>query len=395
MNGFVSVIRLVSFLLLLGACTPMASKNDLLSVPDLSSVKGKEVVVFLHGYYGSALVDPQGKRQFLTVLPILFGHFKIGLDPEFLGLEAPELSAAGMISEFPVAPFYSIDVYGEGFRKLQQITEVVIPYHYDWRKDLTEVTKDFSLFLKKLESEEPRSIHLMGHSMGGLVATYAYVYGDQDPEKANALLPWSKVRTVTTLGTPFRGVMSILRNMQFGTGYPWNPALLQPETVASFPASYYLLPLLEAEFFVGDQKQSLPLKDAQFWKQHRLGLLRDPNQDTFEIRLQYTQERLKRAHSFQAALARIPKIPLLKVIGRGTPTLTYGEFRSPHDWAFRPKDTELFARLETDGDGTVPSISAMLDSHIPEKILDSTLSHDKLFLDPNFLSTFSEWKEKR
>lgn len=373
----------------------MASKNDLLDVPNLSSAKGKDVIVLLHGYYGSALVDAEGSRQFLKVLPILFGHFKIGMEPERLGLEAPTLKAAGTLSEFPLAPFYSIDVYGEGFRQLQKVTDLVIPFHYDWRKDLGEVSAEFSDFLKKLEAEDPKAIHLVGHSMGGLIATYSYVYGDQDPLKASVTLPWSKVRSVTTLGTPFRGVMSILRNMQYGTGYPWNPALLQPETVASFPASYYLLPLQEAEFFVNDKKQTLPLHQVSFWQQHRLGLLKDPQHEKVEERLQYTKKQLERAHAFQVALSKIPKIPLLKVIGRGKPTLTYGELHGPHDWKFRPKDTENYARLETDGDGTVPAVAARLEAPVAEKILDSSFSHDKLFLDPTFLSTFTEWKEKR
>ncbi len=381
--------------LLLLSCTPWKNDSSIASVPDFSTVKGREVAVFLHGYYGSALREPYGQRKFLQVLPILFGNFQVGMFPERLGIAAPSLEVEGMISHFPVAPFYSIDVYGQGMKALQQQNLVVVPFAYDWRQDLALSAGELTDFLQKLEAYEPKSIHLFAHSMGGMVAVYSYLYGKQDPLEVKSTQQWRLVKSITTLGTPFQGAMSILRNMQVGTGYPWNPALLQAETVASFPASYYLLPLRKAEFFHQNQKQTMPLADSNFWRQEQLGLLHDPNHPKFPERWEFTKTQLARAHAFQNLLQTAQKIPLFQLIGKGTPTLAYGEYHAPTRFAFREKDAENFVQLQVDGDGTVPLASAHLPQSIAEKVHYTQFPHDKVFLDPDFLINFAKWKETK
>lgn len=384
--------------LLLISCTPWVKDPDIVSVPDLANVKGREVIVFIHGYYGSALREPYGDRQFLRVLPILYGNFSVGMFPDLLGLSAPKLEVEGMISHFPVAPFYSIDVYGQGIKAIQNEDQLVVPFAYDWRQDLAVSAAELTEFLQKLETYEPKKIHLFAHSMGGMVAVYSYLYGKQDPLGAvnnPKKQEWRLVKSITTLGTPFQGAMSIFRNMQVGTGYPWNPALLQAETVASFPASYYLLPLHRAEFFSENEKKLLPLSELDFWREQKVGLLRNQSHPKFAERLEFTKNQLERAFAFQTLLQTSRQLPLFQLIGKGTPTLTYGEYQAPTQFAFREKDAKDFSRLRGDGDGTVPVDSAHLPNEMVEKIHYTQYPHDKVFLDPDFLANFTKWKETK
>jgi pimeloyl-ACP methyl ester carboxylesterase len=384
------------WILFLTSCTPWLNSPDILSPPDLTQIKGKEVVVMVHGYYGSALRDPGGKRRFLSLPPIVWGNFEIAFSPENLGLMAPPLEVEGMISHFPIVPFYSIDVYGEGLRALEKENRIIIPFSYDWRQDLVQSAHELVDFLQKIENEEPAEIHVLAHSMGGLVALYALGYGKQEPFSPTPNWNWKKVKTLSTLGSPFQGAMSILRNMQVGTGYPWNPALLEPDTVASFPASYYILPLLNAEFWLENSLSNLPLHKISLWQEGNLGLLKQKDHPLFVQRLAYTKKYLDRAYAFQTALQKnIPKIRILNAVGANIPTLTYGIRAATNHWHFRENETENYSALLSEGDGTVPVSSASLPKSWAVKTVSTTYTHDKVFLDPQFLHTFEEWKEQK
>ena len=239
------------------SCAPGASV--LHNPADEPVTSRKPAIIFLHGYYGSALKDPvSGKRLFLRPTQTFWGSLPIALHAKTLGARpSPALEVEGVFGAVTVLPYvYGMRIYTPLLESLSSTGHQVVPFAYDWRKDLVEAAGELHALVEKLRAAGVPSISLAAHSMGGLVATYYLGYGNQGVE--NARLDWrgaKRIERALYLGTPFRGAMSILRNLQHGTGYPWNPELLEPATVASFPASYQLLPLIEGQIVNAAGKQ--------------------------------------------------------------------------------------------------------------------------------------------
>ena len=83
-------------------------------------------------------------------------------------------------------------------------------YTYDWRRDLVESARGLALRLEGLAREkgDPAArFHLVGHSMGGLVARYYLRYGDAEPPSARPVT-WAGARrmaSVVLAATPNAG----------------------------------------------------------------------------------------------------------------------------------------------------------------------------------------------
>ena len=111
---------------------------------------------------------------------------------------------------------------------------------YDWRLDLLEVTApDIANRLEALVADGAKRIHLVAHSMGGLVARILV----QDPQYADR--PWRPaLHQIITMASPFRGAaVALVRllGMEKVPGIPgWAFAALRGKP--SLRAPYQLLP---------------------------------------------------------------------------------------------------------------------------------------------------------
>jgi hypothetical protein len=179
--------------------------------------------------------------------------------------------------------------------------------------------------------------------------------------------------------------------MQHGTGYPWNEGLLEPGTVSSWPASYHLIPLLQARMIdLQGRGISVPLHEPSFWEQNRLGLLREES-PKHRDRLAFTRNQLGRARRFQELIHPSEPAPghlrVLNVRGRGRPTLAKGYFDG-QEFVFLPKGAKKrglpFEALEEDGDGSVPFESTAHPAAFAARTREifTDYAHDRLFADP-------------
>lgn len=359
-----------------------------------TSVAGKDVVVFLHGYYGSALREKnEGPRRFIRISTILGGKFAIALDSARLGLRpSPELEVEGLMAKVSILPFfYNNDVYGAFLNKLAR-EHTVVAFAYDWRKDLAATAKDLDTLVRDLEGQGAKSVSLLAHSMGGLVSAYYLMYGAQEPSEAKA--NWAgakKIAKAGFLGVPFGGAIAIFRNMQHGTGYPWNETLLESGTVSSWPASYHLVPLHRAIMLDSSgQRMEIPLHDPGFWRQHKLGLHREEAEPAVAAaRQSYLETQVARASRFQRLIHdQVPgpkSLRVLNVRGQGRATLAKGYFHGK-EFLFLPRDTKKnglpFGPLEEDGDGSVPFAATALPVAFAGKEVLTPFAHDRLFDDP-------------
>lgn len=359
----------------------------------------RDTVIVLHGYYGSALREiGGGARRWLTLGTLLTGTFPIALHShELQVLKSPALEVEGLIRQFSIVPkLYSADVYGEFFSRLElSQSRQVVAFSYDWRQDLFDSVKSLDSLVKNLKNSGVSRISFAAHSMGGLLATYYLAYGAAPPESAE--LNWLGARLVSSaafFGTPFGGSMSILRNMQHGTGYPWNRRMLQAGTVASFPSSYFLLPLESGQFVeASGEKVSVELSDIKFWQKYKLGLFRDAPAAVIQSRERFTAAQVARAAQFQKLVGAVKSPPaslkLFNTVGIGRRTLSRGYIDAKRGTIlFRPEDLKeenfSFDSLNEDGDGTVPLRAASIPPGLESitQIRVSNFSHDRLFMDP-------------
>jgi pimeloyl-ACP methyl ester carboxylesterase len=347
----------------------------------------RSAVILVPGYYGSRLVRADdGQVIWISAVQALFGDVPLTLPvPGLRGDETVPLRADGLLDKVSVVPLvYSIDGYGSLQSALHTYGEghaAVVPLSYDWRDDLMVHVRKLDAVIANLRAAGTTDIQLVAHSMGGLVAAYYLRYGPQDPD--TAVETWEgaeRLASVVLMGVPFKGTMTAFRNSQYGVKIGLNRTLLQSTAVASFPATYYLLPSADTDVLLAPDLQAMmgAVRNRMNWETYRWGLLNPAlSEDGVERRRTYTSEWLDRSTRFVSLLLRPvtaprkPAIPMLVMTGRGRATLATGVWDRIGRFgttslifdADRPTDALPHAdraALFKDGDGTVTTESAAL-----------------------------------
>jgi pimeloyl-ACP methyl ester carboxylesterase len=194
---------------------------------------------------------------------------------------------------------------------------------YDWRFGVDELGRQLA---QRIEAEPHAQVHLVAHSMGGLVSRAAL-----------SLPVRHKVRQVVLLGVPNEGSFACVQAIR-GT-YPVVRKLarldarasaeqLAQEVFNTFPSLYHLLP-------TSARTHPIDLFDANQWPQHgprpRPELLRAARE---------SRACLDCAHAHYSVVA-----------GTGQPTVT-GVEREGEDFVYT---------VTRHGDGTIPTVSAKLE----------------------------------
>jgi pimeloyl-ACP methyl ester carboxylesterase len=359
-----------------------------LNHPDIQNHSDSAVIV-IPGYYGTRLADvTSGRLVWISAREALFGGTSLALPLPTLGIyDSTPLRPDGILQDISIVPFlYSLPGYGDLIKKLEVDLgprTKIIPLAYDWRRDLLDTVGDLHQTVEHLHAEGIARIALVAHSMGGLIAAYYLRYGAQQVDEAEE--DWSGAQYVDALvlaGVPYRGSMITFRNMQYGRSIGLNRRILSSTAVASFPASYYVLPAPGSDLLLSTTMEILEglLHQPQNWKRYGWGLLRDEAglpASIAERRAAYTEYWLTRAARFFGLIHRPAKtnvqrrIPLLDVVGIGSATLAAGfrldlEPGVPTKLLFdQAQVDELTLNLNhslllSDGDGTVTLASASL-----------------------------------
>jgi pimeloyl-ACP methyl ester carboxylesterase len=212
---------------------------------------------------------------------------------------------------------------------------------YDWRLGIDVLGKQLAL---RIEAEPHAHLHLVAHSMGGLVTRAAL----SSPARR-------KVRQVVLLGSPNEGSYAGVQAVR-GT-YPVVRKLAQldartsaeqlaEEVFNSFPSLYHLLP-------TPWHTRPIDLFDAEQWP--RQGPRPRP-------------ELLRAAWASRAGLAPATERYSV-VIGTGQPTVT----------GIERVDDEFIYTLTPHGDGTIPVVSARLAG---AQTYYTACAHSELTRDP-------------
>lgn len=313
----------------------LAGCHDMRPAP---SANHTSAVIVIPGYYGTELVErATGRLVWISVREALFGNTSLTLPLKDLGFETPvALQPASILRDIPIVPFvYAIDAYGPLMTDLKKSLGPNVriePMPYDWRQDLMQTVKELHGRVKRLQADGIKRIALLAHSMGGLAAAYYLRFGAQTLE--GAVENWegrSQVVAVILAGVPYRGSMSVFRNMQFGRPIGLNEEILTAEAFASFPSSYYVLPAPGSDVLWSQSTERFEglLYQPDRWREYGWGLLRDRTTipELFQNRVAYTTHWLNQARQFYGRVHETAQhvsgspVPLMTVTGTGEDTL--------------------------------------------------------------------------
>lgn len=264
---------------------------------------GKAPVIIIPGISGSQLIDPRtGKTVWFSVKRGKPDDLRLPITSAALGRNRDGLRAGDIIRsvELPVLPDVEvyqtlIDAliahgYTEALWSKPKAADAFYVFPYDWRQDNVETAH---LLLRKIAAAKAilrrpdLKFDILAHSMGGLIARYAAMYGMADLSGAAPLPTWAGAAHIDKLmmfGTPNEGSFGAFEAIT--TGYPLvagrNLPLiddLRPEDVFTLPSMFQLLPhQSSARFYDGDLKPvNIDLYDVATWEKYGWGALGDVN----------------------------------------------------------------------------------------------------------------------
>ena len=270
----------------------------------------------------------------VLIIPGIMGS-QLGFDrptpqpPDLLWVDAADIGAGRLraLRIEAAAPVRTMGVVLFSYLRLRLHLEArgfdVASVDYDWRLGVDVLGKQLA---QRIEAEPHAYVHLVAHSMGGLVSRAAL-----------SLPARRKVQEVVLLGSPnegsfagvqaVRGTYSVVRKLA-QLDARTSAEQLADEVFNSFPSLYHLLP-------TPGHTQPIDLFDAQQWPRH--GPRPRP-------------ELLRAAWANRAEMAKATDRYSV-VVGTGQPTVT-GIERVADDFVYT---------LTRHGDGTIPVVSARLE----------------------------------
>ena len=197
-------------------------------------------------------------------------------------------------------------------------------FAYDWRRDNVANARELVQRIQRLKQRLQRpdlKFNVVAHSMGGLIARYAAMYGDADlpPDDVVIRPTWlgaAHISKIVMIGTPNEGSSDAFATLV--EGYSITEGLrrrvpllnkLTAEDAARSPSVFQILPHQQAAKFLDENLQpiALDLYDAEVWKRYGWSPLnsdefrREHSGDGEDIDA-YLANTLKRARRFHEAL---------------------------------------------------------------------------------------------
>jgi len=357
--------------------------------PLATSGKPRPAIVFLPGFYGTALADTEtGERFFLTAWGATFGKTPLALTEPDLGVTgARPMREDGVLAHVRIIPgIYSANVYGSAIKfltdKFGDEAEIV-PFPYDWRQDISESAKRLDAVVSDLKARGTPRVLVVAHSMGGLLAAHYLSRAD--------LVSRKSVAAVVIAGTPFSGAVTAFRNLQLGTSLGSSTVPLSYESMGTFPSMYQLLPPPESGAYLSSSGAALgaDVLSPEVWKNSHFGLFKARADLAPQIqarRAAFVAKSLERARSFSRSLSSVekggPSPAMLYFVGTGVPTFSRVKWSQKSlnekgHWIYDDK-----ANYE-DGDGTVSTKSATpspgLAQARPGKVIQVKARHEEMF----------------
>jgi len=316
---------------------------------------GKRPVVVIPGILGSELINPKtGER----VWPSAFRTKQEGLpiSPN-LAANRDELVPGKIVETAKLAKLLpEVYVYRDLLEALRRYAgyrqgdwenpsadgdrDTYYVFAYDWRRDNVDNARELVRRLQKLKDKLKRQdlkFNVVAHSMGGLIARYAAMYGDVDlPPGDLPIQPtWTgaaHISKIVMIGVPNEGSADAFATLI--EGYSVTEGLrrrvpllnkLTAEDAARTPSVFQLMPHAGVVRFLDENLKPLAidLYDIAVWKHYgwsALHLLENTNgtngqSDEIDAYLEATLKRAQRFHQALDAVDRSESPVVLLAIG--------------------------------------------------------------------------------
>jgi pimeloyl-ACP methyl ester carboxylesterase len=149
-------------------------------------------------------------------------------------------------------------------------------FAWDWRKGMVAAAAELDRLVERLRTlrRDPRlRVDIVAHSAGGLITRYFARFGARDvldqPEPVVTYTGARKVRQAVLIGTPNYGSITALQRAI--TGYQLGRARIEPETIATMPGIFEILPHPDRTWMldIDGRRIDMDLFDAAVWRRHR------------------------------------------------------------------------------------------------------------------------------
>ncbi len=386
-------------------------------------------VIIVHGFLGASIFDEDTGEE-------LWGRFEpTGVPPEkyrrlahpmAIGRNLRDLTNATgdrQLLDTAAVHLAGLNFQLPGYSRLIKVLEKIgyrredsaeglrsiYEFHYDWRRDLVENARRLHRFIldtrqaletmyRKIDPADRRDIQfdLVGHSMGGLIARYYLMFGDDDlPADGSIAAPhWKSAAYVDKLfvvGSPNAGyldtIVEMANGLRLAPGVPPYPAGL----IGTFPSCYFMLPEGPGGglFDAADPEKPLDLFDLRTWQSCNLGLLNPAcdealshilpeaktRRERYEIALDHVAKCLARAKQFRAALNQT----VVKNPGKTELFLFAGDTTLTGIRATAAADGKVKVTEYGAGDGKVLTSSCRYDRSFEMPYFTSPIPWNKMF----------------
>ena len=306
--------------------------------------QAKHPVIFIPGLTGSELRNPKtNERIWFNPFRPRSGRLQLTLDADPTRMH-DTLVATDAVRTIKVG-IIPVDIYGGFIKALiarggyheekwdspspKGGDAAVYVFAYDWRRDNVETAK---LLIHKIDELRMKlgkpdlKFDIVSHSMGGLVARYAAMYGDGDLPQAGQKTPptWAGAKyfdRVVLIGAPNEGAMNAFNSFVNGFEYKGlriDLPFFQDTSkfaVFSIPTSYQLMPAPGAVRAFDDRLQpmDLDLYDRATWVKYGW----DPTKDADFVEHFTADERRVADAYFTNALDRARRLHLALAAANG------------------------------------------------------------------------------
>lgn len=284
---------LIGLFLLIFLCLPAAAQQTAARNP----------VIIIPGLSGSELVDASGKTVWFALKRAKSDDVRLPISSPVLSRNHDTLKPKDIIRSVDIKLLPDIEVYqavidaltAKGYTEASwtspKAENVFYVFPYDWRRDNVETAR---LLIQKMvavrrATRKPNlKFDILAHSMGGLVARYAAMYGTADlpAENVTPTPTWAGAAYVQKLmmfGTPNEGSFNAFDGLLNGSPIVANRKLpliddFRAEDVFSCPSVFQLLPHASSAKFLDENLQPIKvdLYDPNIWDKYGWGPLNDP-----------------------------------------------------------------------------------------------------------------------
>ncbi|HMQ03844.1 MAG TPA: hypothetical protein PKD26_08000 [Pyrinomonadaceae bacterium] len=266
---------------------------------DAAKQTGKAPVIIIPGLTGSDLYDTRtGERVWFKLIGLKGEDIRLPITST-LTRNTDHLETRDILREVSVVKVLpEIEIYERlihalatrgGYKEGRwdepekdgwQDTFYVFPY--DWRRDNVENARALVRKIESLKQKLGRpnlKFNVLSHSMGGLIARYAAMYGNSDIPASVSRVPWAGARhfdKIFLLGTPNGGSVSALNALLNGSSLlggglrlPFIRGISKFD-IFTMPSIYQLLPHENTAFVYDERLQPMKIDiyDPKTWENY-------------------------------------------------------------------------------------------------------------------------------